>query len=254
MNAVTVATTALTTLTVALAVAAALRSRPSRRAVEMQSLQPTSASAWRARLGRLRHRDDRVRPGALAEWADDLARMLRHGSSLHQALTSAVANDAVIAARTDGLRHRLERGTTVAAACDEWAGELITAREPRRRRSRPTHGTHLLVTLAGVIGAAAALGGAAAAPLDRFAVTMRQRASAEREREAQSAQATMSARVLTAVPLVVLALLLATDPDVRSVISSVTGGAAVALGLALNALGGVWMRRLIHNSGHGATC
>lgn len=116
----------------------------------------------------------------------------------------------------------------------------------RRQRG---DGAELLATMSAVLAATASLGGATAAPLDRFAVTMRQRASDDLERSAQSAQAKMSAKVLTSVPVAVLILLLLTDADVRSVLTSAAGGAVVAIGLGLNAAGAVWMRRIAGTAG-----
>jgi tight adherence protein B len=81
--------------------------------------------------------------------------------------------------------------------------------------------------------------------LHGFAVTMRQHVSDDLERGAQSAQATLSARVLTFVPVAVLALLLATDADVRTVIAGPTGATVISVGLALDAAGALWMRRII---------
>ncbi len=182
-----------------------------------------------------------VQPAALAAWSDDLSRALRHGSTLRAALVDTLPSDAVVAHRSAPLRHWLDRGASVNEACDEWADDLAGVSV----RSK-THNdrTELLVAMAAVLGATARLGGPAAAPLDRFAVTMRQRASDDLERAAHSAQAMMSARVLTSVPIAVLGLLVATDADVRSVIASTTGAVVVTLGLALNAVGAVWMRRI----------
>lgn len=227
--------------------------RPTRRP-EAEHPAPMGVRRHRA-PPRVRRPANVVRPSSLAAWADDLARSLRHGATLHAALASTLPLDPVVGRRSAPLRHWLSRGATVAAACDEWSDELA---------DRPTHGhgrrnrsgdrTELLETMAAVLAAAASLGGAAAAPLDRFAVTMRQRASDDLERAAHSAQAQMSAKVLTSVPLAVLALLLLTDADVRGIIASPSGGSVVALGLGLNALGALWMRRIVAGSGRGTPC
>ena len=112
-------------------------------------------------------------------------------------------------------------------------------------------GGSLLAAFAAMVGAAAHLGGSVSIPLERFAVVMRQRVSDELERSAQSAQAKLSARVLTMVPLAMLALLLVTDADVRRVVAAPAGAAVVGLGLALNTLGGWWMRRIVATSAVG---
>jgi tight adherence protein B len=134
------------------------------------------------------------------------------------------------------LRRRLERGATVSEAVDSWSDDIADARPG---------GAELLIAFATVVGAAAELGGSVSIPLERFAVSMRRRVSDELERSAQSAQARLSARVLTTVPVAMLALLLATDDDVRAVLGEPAGAAAIGVGLALNATGGWWMRRVV---------
>jgi tight adherence protein B len=177
-----------------------------------------------------------ITPAAVGAWADAIARGLRHGSTLRSALAAVVPDDEALGAHATSLRQRLDRGATVADACDHWADETSES---------STSGAELLVAFAAVVGAAAHLGGSASTPLERFAVTMRQRVSDELERDAQSAQAKLSARVLTLVPLAVLTLLLVTDADVRQVLTEPAGAATVGIGLALNALGSWWMRRIV---------
>ena len=208
---------------------------------------PAPNTGWRHRATkRFRRTPHTVLPAAVAAWADDLARSLRHGSTLHAALEHTVPTDSVVGRHSASLRHWLGRGVTVAEACDEWSVDLTDGPGGFSLRSRvgPMDGIELLATTAAVLAAAATLGGTAAAPLDRLAVMMRQRASDDLERAAQSAQSKMSAKVLTAVPVAVLALLLLTDAEVRGVITSVGGGTVVAIGLGLNAVGAVWMKRI----------
>jgi len=185
-----------------------------------------------------------VSPSALASWADDLSRSLRHGSTLRAALAEVLPDDPALIDHTAPLRHWLHRGATVGDACDEWSDELATG-----DRARGPDRIELLATMSAVLGAVSMLGGSAAAPLDRFAGTMRQRASDDLERGAQSAQAALSARVLTTVPLAVLALLLGTDADVRSIVTQPSGAAVLTIGLGLNALGAWWMRRIVSAPG-----
>ena len=91
----------------------------------------------------------------------------------------------------------------------------------------------------------ARFGGPAATPLERAAATLRARDAIAAEQQAQCAQARLSARVLTLVPLALLVLLAITDHKVRSVITSPAGFAVVLLGGLLNATGALWMRRII---------
>jgi Flp pilus assembly protein TadB len=182
-----------------------------------------------------RHRRTDIGPAAVADWADHLARSLRHGTTLHAALSTIHPVDAGLAVHCEPLHHWLSRGASVVDACDEWSDHL--AHHHRR-------GTDLLTTTAAVLAAVAMLGGTAAEPLDRLAVTMRQHVSDDLERNAHAAQAQMSARVLTVVPVAVLVLLLLTDDDVRSVVTRPTGLAVVVGGLTINTIGAVWMRHI----------
>ena len=96
-----------------------------------------------------------------------------------------------------------------------------------------------------VLRSCARFGGPAAAPLERAAATLRARDAVAAEQQAQSAQARLSARVLTLVPIALLVLLAITDPKVRSALATPAGIAAVMLGGLLNAGGALWMRRII---------
>jgi tight adherence protein B len=108
-------------------------------------------------------------------------------------------------------------------------------------------GPHVQLAL-GVIGAASRIGAPSAAAIDRTATLLRQRAADHEERATHAAQARLSAHVMTAVPLLVLALLAATDDDVRSVAVSAVGATCIICGLVLNAIGWWWMRRIVRSS------
>ncbi len=97
----------------------------------------------------------------------------------------------------------------------------------------------------GVIATAAQLGGSPAQAIDRTAATLRQRAADADERRAHAAQARLSAHVLTALPIAMLLLLVATDRDVRAAATAPLGAACIAMGLSLNTAGSIWMRRII---------
>ena len=185
-------------------------------------------------IARLRRKKS-LDPLAIARWVDDLARHLRHGSTLRNALTTVVPDVPALAIATDPVRHALARGATLGAACDEWQTRIDAARTPWGE---------LLRTVASVIAVSGTLGGSAAAPLDRVAAVMRQHASEDLERSAQSAQARISARVLTLLPFAVLALMGVSDAAVRAVITEPAGVAVVASGAILNVLGAAWMRQI----------
>ncbi len=214
---------------VALAVVAAavpLRPRPRRTAPlggDVPARSSRALDAWRLR--RVGHPDPAAR--AVAAWCDDIARRVRSGSTLRDAVATLPADPATERA-TVPLRLALERGTSVADAI---------ARVD-------TDGAHLRLAL-GVITTASRIGGPAAASVDRAAMLLRQRAADLDDRSTQAAQARLSSHVMTAVPLLMLAALVATDGDVRSVVTSPIGTVCVGAGLALNAAGWWWMRRIV---------
>jgi tight adherence protein B len=187
-------------------------------------------STHRHPLRSLRARRAERRPPsarAVAAWCDDLARQLRSGTSLNHALATT-PDDPPTRRATDELRRRLERGRSVIDAVE----------------SAGIEGPDLRLALS-VIATAARLGGSPAAAIDRTASTLRQRAADADERAVHAAQAQLSAHVLTVVPIAMLALLVVADGDVRAAASSPLGAACIVLGLALNATGSIWMRRII---------
>jgi tight adherence protein B len=218
---------AMVCVAVAVVIAAvALRPHPRRSA----SVAPGAATrpaqpldAWRLRPSGPRNPDAR----AVAAWCDDIARSVRSGSTLRDALATLPADPATERA-TAPLRLAIDRGASLADA-------IARADEG---------GAHLRLAL-GVIATASRIGGPAAASIDRTAMLLRQRASDLDERTTQAAQARLSSHVMTSVPLLMLAVLVATDDDVRSVVTSPIGTLCVGAGLTLNAAGWWWMRRIV---------
>jgi Flp pilus assembly protein TadB len=90
-------------------------------------------------------------------------------------------------------------------------------------------------------------GGRMGAAVDRAVLVLRERAAWQRERAVQAAQARLSATVLTLLPLAFAGWGVATSARIRRAYTDIPlcGVAAVA-GLALNAIGWLWMRRLVH--------
>jgi tight adherence protein B len=171
-----------------------------------------------------------VPPEAVATWCDAIARRLRSGEPLRRVLANERPTHVALSARTDSLRRALGRGESVADA--------IAA-------SASASGHTSLDLVWSVLAVASDYGGSAAEPIDRAASALRLRSADAHERSAQSAQARLSAHVLTAVPLLVLALLVATDPDVRLIVLRPAGGLLVGAGFLLNLCGWSWMRHIV---------
>ena len=125
----------------------------------------------------------------VADWCELVARSLRSGSSL----TAAMAAGAV---------DRFDDGADRRARC-------VQSRAAASRSSPPSMPpTSTRSSAAGlaftVLRSCARFGGPAAAPLERAAATLRARDAVAAEQRAQSAQARLSARVLTLVPIALL--------------------------------------------------
>lgn len=180
---------------------------------------------WSAR--RRRPPDDQE----LAAWCDDLARRLRSGSSLAAAICNSVPAPAV-RAEVAPFTLALQRGESVAGALEH--------RVPGARSGS-------LPTVLGVLRACAAMGGPSAAAIDRAAATLRRRCADAEERRAHSAQARLSALVLTLLPGGVLAITAATSDATRSVVTTPAGLVCLAAGGTLNLIGWSWMGRIVRS-------
>lgn len=111
--------------------------------------------------------------------------------------------------------------------------------------ARPTGGTPDRALVAQSLQVATQLGGAVAATVQQAANVVRERAAVRAEAAVHSAQARLSARVLTAVPITFSAWSAAVDHTFRRAVLSPVGAAAALAGLACNLAGWAWMRRLI---------
>jgi tight adherence protein B len=175
-------------------------------------------------------RERRWQVARLASLLHGLSRALRSGKTLPGAL-QVVAGDATLAGA--GLRRaarRVHDGSPVHEEIDRWATALA-------------HRDADLVRA--VVNTGAATGSALAASFDRAAASLRERADLQREIAALTAQARASAMLLTVAPVAFLAVLATVDPGVVAFASSTgVGRLAVSVGIALDAAGWVWMRRL----------
>jgi tight adherence protein B len=178
--------------------------------------------------GRHRAEDDDV-----AAWCEQVARAVRAGYSLGHAVVEAAAAAPAGAAAFKPVVRALGKGRGLGDALDETVVE------------DPSSAPGLVVP---VLSACAELGGPAALPLERVAATLHARSAERAERQTTSAQARLSARVLSTMPVGVLALLSVAEPAVRSTLTTPAGVACVLAGAVFNLAGWCWMRRLIGGS------
>jgi tight adherence protein B len=211
-------------------VIAALPIRPRGRRVDDPTGRPAPARLAVAAIAWRRQRAAQRPPSAraVAAWCDDLARSVRSGSTLRDALTTVGTDDPAVRSALAPLGLAMSHGASVAEAV--------------RRIDHP--GQHLALALS-VVGTASRIGGPSAAAIDRTAMALRRRAAEVDDRSTQAAQARLSTHVLTALPLLMLAVLAATDADVRTVVASPLGAGCIGAGLALNLVGWWWMGRIV---------
>ena len=99
---------------------------------------------------------------------------------------------------------------------------------------------------AGALALATTLGGAAAEALDGLAASLRHRLDAAAEARALSSQARLSAVVIGVAPVGYLAFAGVVDPrSVSALTSTGVGRVCLVVGLALEALGALWIRRIV---------
>jgi tight adherence protein B len=193
-----------------------------------------AAVAGRQSLGRSWWR----RPGAparravddesVAAWCERVAGGIRGGSSLTRAVLEADVRGARPSPFPDVV-HAIQRGRPLADAFRSSGGDPSTP----------------LGLAAPVLATCADLGGPAAPALERVASVLLGRSAERAERRAAGAQARLSARVLTLVPLAVVVVLLVTEPSVRATFGTPAGMACLAVGGTLDLAGWWWMHRMI---------
>ena len=103
---------------------------------------------------------------------------------------------------------------------------------------------------AGALSVAAAMGGRAAEAIDGLAASLRHRLDAIAEAHALSAQARLSAVVVGAAPLGYLAFSAMVDPRaVTALIDTGVGRVCLGVGLGLEGLAALWIRRILRSAG-----
>jgi tight adherence protein B len=160
----------------------------------------------------------------------------------------------------------LRGGGTVAAAVDRIAGDRgAVSADLRRVHVRTQLGLPLAEALAGwpadhdapgvraaagALAVATTLGGRAAGAIDALASSLRHRLDAVAEARSLSAQARLSAVVVGAAPLGYVAFSAMVDPAaVSALVDSGVGRVCLVVGLGLEALAGLWIRRILRSAG-----
>ncbi len=174
-------------------------------------------------------RADRLLEGALPELLEAMARSLRSGASLRQAVEEAAAAPGLVGHDLRLVTAEVAAGVSLVTALDRWG------------RRRPLPGVRLAVS---ALGLGAETGGAHARALDGVAATLRARSAVAGEVRALSAQARLSAVVIVVAPLGFSALAAATDERTAAFFGTPLGLACLAAGLALDAVAALWMHRL----------
>jgi len=166
-------------------------------------------------------------PGAL----EAVARSLRSGASLRAALAEAAsATDGRLGAELARVDADTRRGVPLVVALEALAARL------------PLPGVRLAVA---ALTLGVETGGAQARAVDGVATTLRDRLAAHAEGRALAAQTRASVWVIAISPAAFCAFAVTTDPrTARFFFRSAAGLTFLALGLALDGAGALWMRRL----------
>lgn len=178
-----------------------------------------------------RHRARAGFVAALPGVLEQIAAAMRGGAGVHEAVAVMAEGDGPVAPDLRRVCARAALGAGLADALATWP------------RERPLASVR---AAAAGLAVAAGVGGAAAGAIDGLAASLRERLGAVAEARALSAQARLSAVVVGATPIGYLALSAIVDPgSVALLVSTPTGRVCFGVGLALEALAIVWMRRIV---------
>jgi tight adherence protein B len=168
----------------------------------------------------------------LAEAVLSLAAGMRAGLSLTRSLRfAAEEGEEPLAGTLRVVADRTDLGVPLERSLEEWVHETGS---PDAR------------LLAGVLELHRRTGGELPAVLDQVAATLRERRAAAREVRALTAQARLSGAILGFLPIGFFLFLSVTSrADIEAAFHSSAGIAAVALGLTMQGLAFLWIRKLL---------
>jgi tight adherence protein B len=213
--------------TVAVVVAGLASGGPGAAVVAVGVCTAAPVVAWRM----LRHRGQAALEAALPGAVEEVARGLRSGASLRQALEEAGrATPGPLGLELAQVASAAGHGASLTTALEWWAERC------------PLQAVSLVVA---ALGLGAETGGAQAQALGGVASTLRQRLAAQTEARALATQARAAAAVIAAAPLAFCALASSTDPRTSGfLLREPFGLACLVAGLGLDAAGALWMARL----------
>jgi tight adherence protein B len=176
-------------------------------------------------------RVERAAVAALPELLEHVAGELRSGGTVAVALHRLAESSLPLARDMSRVRDRIGLGADVDDALAIWT------------RERPSPGT---TAVAGALVTAHGLGGGAASALDGLAASLRDEQAARAEARALSAQARMSAWVVSLAPVGYLAVSALVAPDsVTVLVASAYGRICLVLGIGLLGVAGLVFRRML---------
>ncbi len=159
-----------------------------------------------------------------------MARSLRGGSNLRGALAEVSVHDSAAARSLRTVSRRVDAGDRLGVALDVWAAGLGDADADLARA---------------VLRLGDDAGAAVAGSLEQAAASLRDRAGLRSEIVALSSQSRLSAVVVGMAPLAFLGVSVVADPDSATLLVTTEFGVlCLFLGLALDATGVLWMRRI----------
>jgi tight adherence protein B len=183
------------------------------------------------RLGRTRR--ERRFASALPAMLEHVGHELRGGNTVARALEHVAKGDDPVADDVRRVLTRTRLGLSLRDGLAAW---------PHDRDANGVRAT------AGALAVATTMGGRAADALDGLASSLRHRLDAVAEAHALSSQARLSAIVVGAAPLGYLAFSALVDPgSVTTLVGTGVGRVCLVVGLALEALAALWIRRIVRS-------
>jgi len=182
-----------------------------------------------------RSRRERAFAAGLPAALEQVAAELRGGGTVAAAVDRLAAADGAVAADLRRVHGRTQLGLPLAEALASWPAE---------------HDAPGVRAAAGALAVATTMGGRAADAIDGLASSLRHRLDAVAEARSLSAQARLSAVVVGAAPLGYLAFAALVDPGaVTALVSTGVGRVCLVVGLGLEALAALWIRRILRSAG-----